>query len=89
MLLAHDTEEDAQKSAKELRGLGMRARRLLEECVADTGITTTVVSRAAQQLDNCGFVKIRDTEDMWNREFTITPTLLGEEALEFLGWVDG
>lgn len=84
VLLAHETEADARAAAEILRGLGNRARRLLEEVVEHQGVTRSKISLSAQQLDESGFIFVRETGDMWEPCFLITPSLAGEEALEAL-----
>jgi hypothetical protein len=88
MLLAHETEEDARASAVVLRGLGGHARRLLEECVAEQQLTRKQVSTAARLLENAGFIFVRDNGDHYAPEFIVTPSLVGEEALERLEWME-
>lgn len=84
ILLAHETEADVRSSAGILRDLGGRARRLLEECVEHQGVTRKSLSQAAQQLDEAGFVFVRETGYVGESSFAITPSLAGEEALEVL-----
>lgn len=87
-LLAHETEEEVRAAAVELRNLGASARRLLEQCVELQGLTRKTASRAAQLLNDAGFVFIHDSGDMWQAEVTIKPSLAGEEALEALEQIE-
>jgi hypothetical protein len=84
MLLAHESPADALESARQLRAMGGHARRLLEELVATQGVTRAKVSKAASGLHDAGFIFLRDTGDLCAPEYTLTPALLGEEALEAL-----
>lgn len=88
VLLAHETEADTRAAAEVLRGLGARARRLLEECVEHQGVTRKKISQATQRLDDAGFVFVREVGDMWKTEFVIAPSLAGEEALEALEQIE-
>lgn len=88
ILLAHETVADASAAAEILRGLGNRARRLLEECVENQSMTQRKVSQAAQQLDEAGFVFVKEVGDLWETKFVITPSLAGEEALEVLEQIE-
>ena len=88
ILLAHETVADALAAAVILRGLGNRARRLLEECVESQGVTRSKVSQATQQLDEAGFVFVKEVGDLWETTFVITPSLAGEEALEALEQIE-
>jgi hypothetical protein len=76
------TEDDLAEAVAELRSLGGRARKLLEECVAHQGITRAKLSQAALSLSEAGFVFIRDKSDVFESRFEIVPSLAGEEALE-------
>ena len=87
-LLAYDSEDDAQAAANQLMGLGQVARRLLEECVEKQGVKRKKASAAAVRLNDAGFVFIRETGEQWEPEITITPSLAGEEALEWLEHVE-
>lgn len=78
---------EADRAAEDLRGLGHRARQLLEQCVETQGLTRKRPSAAAQQLEDNGFVFIRQL-NYWDTEVLITPSLWGEEALEMLEWMD-
>jgi hypothetical protein len=84
MLLFHESEDEARAAAIVLRGLGGHARRLLEECVEQQELTRKKASAAARSLENAGFVFVRETSDLYDPSFIITPSLAGEEALEAL-----
>lgn len=83
-LIAHESLEHAQESGKLLSALGAPARRLLTEAVETTGVTRKQLSKAAKDLETAGFLFVRDTGNIWESEFRLTPTLAGEEALEVL-----
>lgn len=89
ILLAYESENDARTAAHELRGLGTRARKLLEECVEHQEVTRTKVSQAATQLSDAGFLFVSDIGDVWKEEFRLRPSLAGEEALEMLEMLEG
>ena len=84
LLLAHETENDVIASAEKLKGLGSRARSLLEECVQLQSITRSKLTADIQKLNDAGYVFVREYRDSWKTELTITPTIMGEEALEYL-----
>lgn len=85
MDVANDhTQEDVKAASEELMKLGFRARLFLAECVEEQIVTRKKISKAANSLHDAGFIFIRDSGTQWELEWTITPSLLGEEALEFL-----
>lgn len=84
LLLAHETTQDAIKSAKLLRALGERACSLLAVCVETTGTKRKKISRAAGALESASFIRIRSIGSIWGEQFHLLPTLAGEEALEAL-----
>lgn len=84
VLIAHESIEAAQESAKILRALGAAARRLLAESVEHTGVKRKTLSVAARELETAGFIFIRDHSTIWTAEFDLVPTFAGEEALETL-----
>lgn len=84
LLLAHETQEDADAAARCLSELGASARRLLERCVASQGECRKSLSGAANALSDAGFLFIRDIGDKWSPQFMLCPSLSGEEALEAL-----
>lgn len=83
-LLVHGTEEDVKASSTELKKLGSNARRMLSECIEHQIATRKKISSTLESLYDAGFVFIRETGTQWNPELTITPSLAGEEALEYL-----
>jgi len=88
-LLHHQTEEEAGAAAELLRAMGGHARRLLEQCVESQGLTRKAVSGAARALHDAGFIFVRETGILGgDAEFTLTPALAGEEALEALEVVE-
>jgi hypothetical protein len=84
VLLGHDTMDDVFASAAILRDLGPHARRLMAQCVEEGQLTRKEVSAAATSLENAGFIFVRDEGDVFQPEFVLTPSLVGEEALEAL-----
>lgn len=84
ILIAHETLEQAQESAKVLAALGIHARKLLSDCVEATGVKRKQLSNAAKALESAGFLFVRDTGSIWESEFQLVPTLEGEEALQVL-----
>ncbi|WP_232456431.1 hypothetical protein [Burkholderia ubonensis] len=89
LLLAYESEDEAKAAAQELRKLGARARKLLEECVEHQEVKRTKVSLAAAQLSDAGFLFIHDVGDIWQEAFKLCPSLAGEEALEMLEKIEG
>lgn len=83
-LIAHATIDEAKESATVLMELGMSARRLLAEVVENSTMKKTKLSKAAKDLENAGFLSIRDRSSIWESEFELRSTLSGEEALEVL-----
>ncbi len=78
----HEDDQAAQASAEVLRRLGPTARRLLSECVEHTGVERTRASPTAEALADAGFVFIHDAGvPPFDMRVSITPSLLGEEAL--------
>lgn len=79
-------ESDAalQQAAQDLRALSTPARRLLAQCVEAQELTRKAVSEAARALEDAGFVYVREIGHVMDREYRITPSLWGEEALEAL-----
>jgi len=88
LLLAYETVDDAIAAARVLQGLGAPARKLLAECTEHQGVTRTKLSRAADQLSDAGFVFLTESLDLFKPEWSIRPSLAGEEALEMLEQLD-
>lgn len=84
VLIAHESEEAANHSAALLRSLGTPARKLLAECVEHQGVERTKLSKAANDLEDSGFVFVREIGGFYATGYSIKPSLFGEEALEAL-----
>jgi len=84
VLLAHVSLAEAEISARALKALGPRARSFLSECVEHQALPRRTASKVAEQLSDLGFIFIRDNSDLFHQEVVITPSLLGEEALDAL-----
>ena len=84
VLIAHDSVEQAQESARALAALGSHARKLMADCVEATGVKRKHLSAAARALESAGFLFVRDTGSIWESQFHLVPTLEGEEALQIL-----
>jgi hypothetical protein len=84
LLLAYADVAAAEAAANHLRSLGAQARKLLEQCVENQGVTRKKASRAANQLQDAGYVFLTESVDLWCPEWSIRPALAGEEALEML-----
>ena len=82
MLLGHDTYDHAVESAHQLRGFSAPARKLLQECVMHQGVKRKSLSAAARALEDAGFIFIRDVGSIWEEQFSLSPSLAGEDALE-------
>lgn len=78
------SEAEAQVAIQDLASLGIRARKLLEECVKETVITRTKISAAAQALGDAGFIHIRYIGNVFTSEYEIKASLWGEDALAML-----
>ena len=76
-----ETAEEAQVAASELRGMGPAARKLLAECIEHQELSRTAISKAADSLHQAGFIFIRGGDQLFDRTFTLTPSLAGEDAL--------
>lgn len=76
-----DSDEDATAAAETLRSLGPAARKLLAESVEKQELDRKSLSSAAQELNNAGFLFIKD--DGWGN-FQLSPSLAGEDALTAL-----
>lgn len=86
-LFWHDSESDVMQAAKTLGNLGARCRNRLEEIVMNQPVAKNKINLSESALDEAGFIWIRDTNPPWG-PFKITPTLTGEEALEWLETMD-
>lgn len=83
-LFYFEDEASAQEAASRLRGLGRAAQTLMATCVAEQALVRRALSPAAAALEGEGFVFVRNTGSVFYTEFTLSPTLAGEEALEWL-----
>lgn len=78
------SQDDLEDAANRLQTLGKGAIRLLQECVEEQTIKKKKISEIAEKLCEEGFLFIRDQSDCFASEFTLSPTLEGEEVLEAL-----
>lgn len=83
LLIAHETENDVRDSANALSSLGNRSVNLMIDVVTEQGVSKNTISKTILDLENQGFVRIKDASTLWQKSFYITPTLLGEEALDY------
>ena len=83
-LIMHESAEDANASANQLKALGRAARTLLEQCIEHQGVQRKSLSKAAESLNNEGFIFIRGEKHFSDDAYTLSPSLAGEEALEAL-----
>jgi hypothetical protein len=65
LLIAHDSNEEAQESATILAALGSPARKLLAEAVEATGVKRKQLSKAARDLKTAELLFVRDTGNTW------------------------
>lgn len=79
-----ESAEDAKDAAARLKALGSAARKLLSTCVAHQTVTRRAQSAAALALEMEGFLFVRFTGSVFYEEYLLTPTLAGEEALDWL-----
>lgn len=84
VLLAHRSSDECNESAQELAAMGPACLKLLRESVEKQGVARKFASKAAKKLEAAGFVLIRESIDQWEPIVTISPTLMGEEALAML-----
>jgi hypothetical protein len=84
-LFFFETQEAAKDAADRLRKLGGHAIKLLSECVEKQEVSRQKSSAAALALESEGFLFIRENEN-WPmvQGVILTPSLAGEEALEYL-----
>jgi hypothetical protein len=83
-LLAHVDLYAVKESAEQLQIMGKNAINLLEVCVAEQIIERVKLSAAAILLDGAGFIRINDSDLAISSRYKLSPTLAGEEALEYL-----
>lgn len=81
-LIGHQSLADAKESAMDLARLSIFAQKLLAEIVEHSGVKRKKLSKAAQDLEDSGFVIARAIGNIGGSEFELVPTLAGEEALE-------
>lgn len=79
-----DSDAALQQAAQDLRAQSTAARRLLAQSVEAQELTRKAVSEAARALEDAGFVYVREIGHVMDRDYRITPSLWGEEALEAL-----
>lgn len=84
LLLGHQSVDDVASSAALLKAMGHQALRLLGEVVEHQGVDRLATSKSALDLENAGFVFIRDRGYAHGAAVRITPSHLGEEALAYL-----
>ena len=79
-----ESADDARDAATRLKALGSAARKLLSTCVEHQAVTRKTQSAAALTLEMEGFLFVRFTGSVFYEEYLLTPTLAGEEALDWL-----
>jgi len=84
LLLIHEDEYALKVSVDELLLLGERSRLLLGRCVEEQEVIMGRLPKSANQLDRAGFIRVSDIGDIWEKKYLLTPTLLGEEVIEFI-----
>lgn len=82
-LIAHETQKDVCDSANSLSSLGNRTINTMIDVVTEQGLSKNTISKSISKLEEQGFVRIKDNSTLWQKSFYITPTLLGEEALDY------
>lgn len=83
-LLHFESEAEAKAAAQVLRSLGASAVKLLAECVESQGVKRKILSNAANALEREGFIFIRGVKFYSDDEYSLLPSLAGEEALDAL-----
>lgn len=81
-LISHETDADVIESANLLMSLGVRCINIMIELVTEQELSKKSLSKSILILESNSFLKIIDTSTQWQKSFKITPTLLGEEALD-------
>jgi len=87
-LLGHENTDAVVASAELLRSMGGRARNLLADCVEQQGVSRTKRSKVSSDLEDAGFVIIKDSDDLYDQVIRISPSFAGEEALEMLEQIE-
>ena len=82
-----ESVEDAQDAAARLKALGSAARKLLSTCIEHQSATRRTQSATATALEAEGFLFIRFTGSVFYEEYLFTPTLAGEDALDWLEYL--
>lgn len=81
----HGSLYELQQSAEELAALGGRALKALEDAMSQGHVVRQkTLAQVWRDLEDAGFVHVREKFDICGTEYTITPSLFGEEAAEFL-----
>ncbi|QRD62717.1 hypothetical protein H8Z72_23510 (plasmid) [Xanthomonas citri pv. citri] len=86
LLLGHTSQEDLENSANDLAAMSPAARRMLAEIVQEGTVQRQKASPSAEALHEAGFIFIREHGQygMFDTGVTLTASLAGEEALEWL-----
>jgi len=79
-----EDEESLKDAASRLEALGQAAIKLLQTLVEHQSIEKKSLSATAEKLNNEGFIFARDHSTFFEPRFVLTPSLAGEEALEYL-----
>lgn len=84
-IIFHASLSELEQSAQDLAALGSRAFKALEEAMTQGHVLRhRTLSRVWRGLEDQGFVHIRETFDLCGTHYSITPSLFGEEAAEYL-----
>lgn len=82
----HASLGDLEQSAQDLAALGSRSLKALEVAMSNSQVVRRqkTLSKVWRDLEDSGFVHVREKVDLCGTQFTITPSLFGEEAAEYL-----
>jgi DNA-binding MarR family transcriptional regulator len=79
-----DVERDSASGMATLKDLGAACIKLLKEAVEHGEIKRAKLPKAAATLEEAGLLRIRESEDFWSKEVTLSATLYGWEAVDEL-----
>lgn len=81
----HGSFYEVQQSAKDLAAVGGRALRELDDAMSRGHVVRhKTLAQVWRYLEDAGLEHVREKFDICDTEYTITPSLFGEEAAEFL-----
>lgn len=76
-----DSPEELERAVADIAALSPAARKVLSSVIEHQGKHVTKVSPSAEQLEDLGFLFIRD-RSVYDSSARLDPSLWGEEALD-------